>query len=106
MASLFIPKDAVSDILTGNPLVTPEELRRPEIPGQKLSLWSQLSVIWLVIRRIPQFISNRPSVVDGRIIMVGHSLPSIYSRNTQLASLQFMHGLQKDKKYASVGAVG
>jgi len=54
----------------GSPPVKPSELQTPQIPGDKMSFMAKLRLVWLIIRRLPQFIFNRPSVVDARVELV------------------------------------
>jgi len=59
----------VPDMFSGPPPVSEAALGPllPDEPGHKRTIWTKLSLIWVLLTSIHRFIPNRPSVVTKRI---------------------------------------
>ncbi|KAF9554172.1 dienelactone hydrolase endo-1,3,1,4-beta-D-glucanase [Agrocybe pediades] len=77
----------IPDYFNGQPLLDLDSLKLPERPGQKLSIMDWINFILVAIPKIPNYIRNRPSVVDMRIE-------------------SFINLIKEKKKYEKIGSVG
>jgi carboxymethylenebutenolidase len=58
---------ALGMVTKGAPLFTVGSLNTPDVPGVKMTFMETIGLTALLIRRLPYFISNRPSKCDERI---------------------------------------
>ncbi|KAG6840737.1 hypothetical protein C0991_004755 [Blastosporella zonata] len=82
----------VPDYFQGRPLVDVDSMLLPDRAGVRMSIAQWLKFILAAIPKIPAFISNRPSVVDGRL--------------SKASTKPFIAAIMEEKKYQKLGAVG
>ncbi|KAF9473996.1 dienelactone hydrolase endo-1,3,1,4-beta-D-glucanase [Pholiota conissans] len=77
----------IPDYFNGKPLLPADKMSVPARAGVKISIWEWIRFAIFILPQIPVIISNRPSVVNRRLI-------------------SFMELIRDKKKYEKIGMVG